>query len=165
LHGEWKIFIADNLTNGLGFGSTEFHVLRPRSTNVLPGYIFAFMAQSHLRKVARLAFTGSAGHQRVPSDFVSNLPFPVSPIAVQQRIVLELEKRRERVRQLELDAPNVIAALKQRMDAIERMRNRVAHNRRPSKRIRENYDNALPLDLRWLIAPNSRSAPSGAACG
>jgi len=39
----------------------------------------------------------------------------------------------------------LIAGLKERMDAIEKMRNCVAHNRRPSKRISENYDNARPL--------------------
>lgn len=37
-----------------------------------------------------------------------------------------------------------IAGLRERMEAIEAMRNCVAHNRRPSKRIRGNYVTALP---------------------
>ena len=52
-----------------------------------------------------------------------------------------------------------MAGLRQRMDAIETMRNCVAHNRRPSKRVTDNYLNALPqvdvsLDavlVRWAI--------------
>jgi hypothetical protein len=56
-----------------------------------------------------------------------------------------------------------MAGLKERMDAIESMRNCVAHNRRPSKRVLENYDNVLPLlnNLldqyleRWACYPDS----------
>lgn len=38
-----------------------------------------------------------------------------------------------------------IASLKARMDSIEKMRNAVAHNRRPSKKVSNDYLNALPL--------------------
>ena len=39
----------------------------------------------------------------------------------------------------------LLAGLKERMDAIESMRNCCAHNRRPSQRVEENYLNARPL--------------------
>jgi hypothetical protein len=39
----------------------------------------------------------------------------------------------------------LLAGLKERVNSIESMRNCVAHNRRPSKRVSENYKNALPL--------------------
>lgn len=39
----------------------------------------------------------------------------------------------------------LLAGLKERMDAIETMRNCCAHSRRPSKKIIQNYDNASPL--------------------
>jgi hypothetical protein len=59
----------------------------------------------------------------------------------------------------------LLAGLKDRMDAIERMRNCVAHNRRPTKSISENYLNALPLLnrmldeylARWQLRPNPAS--------
>jgi len=38
-----------------------------------------------------------------------------------------------------------LAGLKERMDSIEKMRNAVAHNRRPSKRVTQDYLNAFPL--------------------
>jgi hypothetical protein len=44
----------------------------------------------------------------------------------------------------------LVAGLKERMDAIETMRNCVAHNRRPNRRAVENYDNARPLLDRML---------------
>ncbi len=43
------------------------------------------------------------------------------------------------------DDAGFLAGLKQRMDAIEKMRNAVAHNRRPTKRTTQDYLNALPL--------------------
>ena len=43
------------------------------------------------------------------------------------------------------DDVNFLAGLKERMGAIEKMRNCVAHNRRPSRRVVEDYENARPL--------------------
>jgi hypothetical protein len=48
------------------------------------------------------------------------------------------------------DDAGLLAGLKERMDAIERMRNCVAHNRRPSDGVTQNYLNALPLLDRLL---------------
>ncbi len=44
----------------------------------------------------------------------------------------------------------LLAGLKERMEAIEAMRNCCAHSRRPSKKVIENYDNAHPLLDRLL---------------
>ena len=44
----------------------------------------------------------------------------------------------------------LLAGLKERMDAIETMRNCCAHSRRPSKKVIENYENARPLLNRLL---------------
>jgi len=43
------------------------------------------------------------------------------------------------------DDVNFLAGLKERMGAIEKMRNCVAHNRRPSRRVVGDYENARPL--------------------
>lgn len=43
------------------------------------------------------------------------------------------------------DDAGLLAGLKERMEAIEAMRNCCAHNRRPSKKVEENYLNAHPL--------------------
>lgn len=43
------------------------------------------------------------------------------------------------------DDAGLVAGLKERMDAIEAMRNCCAHSRRPSKKVEENYLNARPL--------------------
>ena len=81
-----KAAIARNLKNGLGFGSTEFHVLRP-SAAVLPEYVFSFIRQKAFRNRAASAFVGTGGLQRVPSDFLSRVKIPLPTIPEQQRIV------------------------------------------------------------------------------
>lgn len=99
-----KSGIARGLTNKVGFGSTEFHVLRPLSGRVSAEYVHEFVSQSALRTVARSAFTGSAGHQRVPSEFLEQLPLPVPPPAVQETIAAEARRRREEARRLRGEA-------------------------------------------------------------
>lgn len=58
----------------------------------------------------------------------------------------------------------LLAGLKERMDAIEAMRNCCAHSRRPSKKVEENYVNVRPLLdqlldgylVRWEFQENGR---------
>lgn len=99
-----KSCIVSGLTNGVGFGSTEFHVLRPLTKDVTTEYLHAFLSLNSLRRVARYAFTGSAGHQRVPEDFLAELPFPIPAPAIQERIAAEVCRRREEARRLRAEA-------------------------------------------------------------
>jgi type I restriction enzyme S subunit len=77
-----KAAIATNLLNGLGFGSTEFHVLRPK-LEVMSAYVFALVRQESLRQHAKQMFTGTAGQQRVPPGFLHNYICPIPPIELQ----------------------------------------------------------------------------------
>ena len=52
-----KVAVLDDLFNGVGFGSTEFHVSRP-STGIDNRYLFYFFVQSAFRKEARKNMTG-----------------------------------------------------------------------------------------------------------
>ena len=81
-----KVALARNLTNGIGRGSTEFHVLRPKDL-VLGEYIYHFVRQARFREEAKRNFTGTAGQQRVPKSFMKNALVPVPPLNEQRRIV------------------------------------------------------------------------------
>jgi type I restriction enzyme, S subunit len=59
---------AVGLTNGIGFGSTEFHVLRAKP-HADPRFLFHLIQSKTLRLKAAAKMTGSAGQQRVPSSF------------------------------------------------------------------------------------------------
>ena len=89
-----KVAIARKLLGGFGFGSTEFHVLRP-GPEVLPEWIFAYVRQPSFKAAAEANFTGTAGQQRVPISFMSGSQIPVPPIPEQKRIVAILDAAEE----------------------------------------------------------------------
>ena len=81
-----KIAIAQNLKNGLGFGSTEFHVFRSRD-KVLPEFIFYFLRQKSFRNFAASHMSSTVGQLRVPRHIVEDAYFPLAPAEEQRRIV------------------------------------------------------------------------------
>ena len=86
-----KAAIARNLLNGVGFGSTEFHVLRC-SDLILPEFVFHFIRQPVFRDWAKSAFLGSAGQQRVPQSFLARVPILLPTVPEQLRIVEILQQ-------------------------------------------------------------------------
>ncbi|MFZ2897254.1 MAG: restriction endonuclease subunit S [Saprospiraceae bacterium] len=86
-----KIAVAHNLKNGLGFGSTEFHVVRFQA-DILKQYAFYYVIQKRFRDKARLSMTGSAGQLRVPKSFLEEVEIPLPPLPEQHRIVAKLEE-------------------------------------------------------------------------
>ena len=63
--------VARLMENGIGFGSTEFHVLRPNNS-VVSEWIYYLLSWSGFRKEAEKNMTGSAGQKRVPKTFLEN---------------------------------------------------------------------------------------------
>ncbi|MEO6786450.1 MAG: restriction endonuclease subunit S, partial [Chthoniobacteraceae bacterium] len=82
--------VATGLRNGLGCGTTELHVIRPHG-GIDPHYLFRFLAQRSVRRVAEENFTGSAGQARVPLSFIEELEIPLAPLGEQRRMVAKLE--------------------------------------------------------------------------
>lgn len=82
--------IAENLVNGIGFGSTEFHVLRAIN-NHEPRFVFHWTQSDEMRLKAEAFMIGSAGQQRVQSLFFSK--FSITPLTPdeQHRIALILD--------------------------------------------------------------------------
>jgi type I restriction enzyme S subunit len=102
-----KCAIARGLVNNVGFGSTEFHVVRAHE-DVMPEWIYYFLRQENVRREAIRHMTGSAGQQRVPIAFLRDLLIPLPPLAEQQRIA-GLLRRADRLRRLRRYALEVSA--------------------------------------------------------
>ncbi|WP_436395925.1 N-6 DNA methylase [Acidithiobacillus ferriphilus] len=85
-----KAGIARGLRNGIGFGSSEFYVLRPTG-DLLPQWVFMFAATPSFRAWATPQMTGTGGLQRVPRSVVESYEIPLPPLATQQAIVAEIE--------------------------------------------------------------------------
>jgi type I restriction enzyme S subunit len=76
---------ARNLINGIGFGSTEFHVLRARE-RADARFIYHWTQTPMLRLRAESAMSGSAGQQRVKTWFFDEFEVPNLPLTEQRRI-------------------------------------------------------------------------------
>lgn len=105
-----KAAYVEDLPLNAGFGSTEFHVLRPKP-GVCGRYLFFMLWNPWFRRVAERNMTGTAGQKRVPSSFFETFKIPLpSEINEQKRIASILNKadaiRRKRKQALEL-MPNI----------------------------------------------------------
>ena len=85
-----KCAVANNLTNKIGMGSSEFHVFRCNE-KVNNYFLFGFLNRDVIRKAAEKQMTGASGHRRVPITFYENLQIPVPSLAEQKEIVAEIE--------------------------------------------------------------------------
>lgn len=74
-----------NLTNNIGFGSTEFHIFRAK-TGLDSSFLFYNLNQQNIREKAALAMTGASGHKRVPISFYENLTIPLPPLEIQEKL-------------------------------------------------------------------------------
>ena len=77
--------VARGLKNGIGFGSTEFHVLRPTKDISNPYWIYVLTSFKSFRKDAETNMTGSAGQRRTPVSFLDNYKVALPPIYLQNR--------------------------------------------------------------------------------
>jgi type I restriction enzyme S subunit len=80
-----KIAIAHDLTNEIGFGTTEFHVARP-----LPGitnaiWILNLLLLDSLKHNANMCMSGSAGQKRIQTPYFEKLIVEVPPIELQDQ--------------------------------------------------------------------------------
>lgn len=85
-----KSGIARNLNNGIGFGSSEYFVLRA-SAEILPEYIYWMITRQSFIDGGKRRMTGTGGLQRVPIDYVANYLIPLPPLEVQRQIMEEIE--------------------------------------------------------------------------
>jgi type I restriction enzyme S subunit len=109
-----KAAIARNLENGIGFGSTEFHVLRPNLDLILPEYLFYFIRQPLFRTLAAASFMGTGGLQRVPADFFRRVKLPVPPLPEQRRIVEAFDELEDAARESASSAEKLAALARRR---------------------------------------------------
>ncbi len=77
--------VAVGLCNGIGFGSTEFHVLRPIAKKSNPYWLYSLTSFEEFRKDAAANMTGSAGQRRVPATFLDKYKVALPPIGLQEQ--------------------------------------------------------------------------------
>ena len=84
--------IAQGLKNGYGFGSTEFHVLRPHTDQITAEWLYYLTTWDIFRKNAAKNMTGSAGQKRVPKTFLENYSIDLPDVKAQNQQCRKLKK-------------------------------------------------------------------------
>ena len=112
-----KMAVARGLKNGVGFGSSEFHVLRP-TERVDAKYLYHFVSSESFRKEAARHMTGAVGLRRVPTAFLSEAQLPLVDLDEQRRIVAEIDKQFSRLDEAVANLQRVKANLKRYKAAV-----------------------------------------------
>ncbi len=90
-----KCAIVSEMKNDFGFGSSEYIVLTPVKT-IYTKWVHYFLRTVEFRRAAEEHFTGSAGQQRVPTDFVKKFSIPVpEDDRLIEKLTDELDKKHE----------------------------------------------------------------------
>jgi type I restriction enzyme, S subunit len=112
-----KMVVARGLRNGVGCGSTEFHVLRPRP-GVDPHYVYHFVSSARFRAEAAHHMAGAVGQKRVPAAFLEQSEIRLPKLDEQRRIVAEIEKQFSRLDEAVANLKRVKANLKRYKAAV-----------------------------------------------
>ncbi len=112
-----KIALA-KIKNDIGFGSTEFHVIRAIKSEINSKCLFYFLQRDKILFEGESRMTGSAGQKRVPKKFLENLKIPLPPMKEQNQIAEFLDKAdalREKHRATLIKLENLFQSLQQRV--------------------------------------------------
>ena len=85
-----KSAIIGKLKNNVGYGTTEFYVLRPKET-LYNRYVYHLVRSKFFRDKAKSNMTGAVGQQRVPKKFMQEYEINLPSLPEQQEIVRLLD--------------------------------------------------------------------------
>ena len=106
-----KMTVVPKVINGYGFGSTEFHVLRPKP-GISAKYLYHFISSKAFRGKAERYMTGAVGQKRVSATYLKEHSIPVAPLEQQESIVAEIEKQFSRLDEAVISLKRAKANLK-----------------------------------------------------
>jgi type I restriction enzyme S subunit len=92
-----KLGVARGLTNGVGFGSSEYIVLRPTPT-LDAEFLYYYLARPKFLEEGARTMAGAVGHKRITKEFIENYPTPLPPLPEQRRIVAILDEAFEAIK-------------------------------------------------------------------
>jgi type I restriction enzyme S subunit len=86
-----KLGIARDLKHAVGFGSSEFVVMRAND-ELLPEFLYYFLSRDAFREAGAQVMSGAVGHKRVPNEYFEDLLIPLPSQEEQKRIVAALDQ-------------------------------------------------------------------------
>ena len=111
-----KSAIARGLINGIGCGSTEYYVIRPKTADLIIDYVYLVLRHHAVLKAAQNSFGGSAGQQRVSNQYMKAIVIPHPPMDVQKSIIEVVTNKKERAKQLLKEGYEILEKAKEEVE-------------------------------------------------
>lgn len=112
-----NMVIANNLTNGIGFGTSEIYVFRCRS-NLNKEYFLYRIQENNFMEMATAAMTGAGGLKRVPAEMLNSYLFAMPQYQEQAKIADFLDIKISKINEMIELQQQQIELLKERRTAL-----------------------------------------------
>lgn len=109
--------LAEGLNNGVGFGTTELHVVRP-GQQIDRRFLFYVSVADDFRKLGASEMYGAGGQKRVDESFIKDWMPPLPPIEVQRQIAQILDNKTAQVEKEEAQINTSILLLEEYRSAL-----------------------------------------------
>lgn len=109
--------LAAGLTNGIGFGTTELHVVRPAETLDVR-FLFYISIAADFRGFGAAEMLGAGGQKRIPERFLKDWRAPLPALETQQRIAAFLDEKTAQIDALIARKAALLERLSEKRQAI-----------------------------------------------
>lgn len=106
------------LHEGIGFGTTELIVARPRPSEVLGSFLNWLFRSPNFREQGEASMYGAGGQKRVPDDFVRDFAWAFPPLNEQIAIAAFLDRETAKIDALVAEQKKLVELLKEKRQAL-----------------------------------------------
>lgn len=104
--------IMTNLIEGIGFGTTELHILRPNE-KILIEYLSLIVNSTAFRKIGESTMYGAGGQKRISDQFIKDFKIGVPKVSKQEEILTLLRDKLKKMFDLQFNTDISISHLKE----------------------------------------------------
>ena len=110
--------LMKGLVNGMGFGTTELIVARPKPEEVTGAYLHYLFISPDFRDIGESHMYGAGGQKRVPDAFVRDFATAFPPLPEQTQIATFLDRETAKIDALVAEQRRLMALLKEKRQAV-----------------------------------------------
>jgi len=110
--------LMSGLVNGIGFGTTELIVARPKAEETTGAYLHLLFISKDFRSLGESHMFGAGGQKRVPDAFVRNFATAFPPVSEQAVITSFLDRETSKIDALVAEQQRLIELLKEKRQAV-----------------------------------------------
>ena len=110
--------LMHGLLNGIGFGTTELIVARPKANQITGTYLHYIFISPDFRGLGESHMYGAGGQKRVPDDFIRDFATAFPPVAEQTQIAAFLDRETVKIDELVAEQRRLMALLKEKRQAV-----------------------------------------------